>query len=60
VPTKTALSLPLLKWTGERKYNEQLEGREKDMEMAQQLLSQTKQTELGEKKSFNLSPIKSE
>jgi len=32
VPTKTALSLPLLSWTGERKYDERLEGREKDRE----------------------------
>ena len=30
VPTKTALSLPLLSWTGERKYDERLEGRDKD------------------------------
>jgi len=26
VPTKTALSLPLLSWTGERKCDERLEG----------------------------------
>ena len=26
VPTKSALSLPLLSWTGERKYNERLVG----------------------------------
>jgi len=32
VPTKTALSLPLLSWTGERKYVERLEGRDKDRE----------------------------
>jgi len=32
VPTKTALSLPLLSWTGERKYDEKLEGRDKDRE----------------------------
>jgi len=30
VPIKTALSLPLLSWTGERKYGERLEGRDKD------------------------------
>jgi len=27
VPTKTTLSLPLLSWTGEKKYDERLEGR---------------------------------
>jgi len=32
VLTKTALSLPLLSWTGERKYDERLEGRDKDRE----------------------------
>jgi len=32
VPTKTALSLPLLNWTGERKYDERLEGRDKGRE----------------------------
>ena len=32
VPTKTALSLPLLSWTGERKYDERLEGQDKDRE----------------------------
>ena len=30
VPTKAALSFPLLSWTGERKYNERLVGRDKD------------------------------
>jgi len=30
VPTKTALLLPLLNWTGERKYDERLEGQDKD------------------------------
>jgi len=30
VPTKTALSLLLLNWTGERKYDERLEGRDKE------------------------------
>jgi len=30
VPTKTALSLALLSWTGERKYDERLEGRDED------------------------------
>ena len=32
VPTKTALSLPLLRWTGERKNDERLESRDKDRE----------------------------
>jgi len=32
VPIKMALSLPLLSWTGERKYDERLEGRHKDRE----------------------------
>jgi len=32
VPIKTALPLPLLSWTGERKYDERLEGRDKDRE----------------------------
>jgi len=32
VPTKTTLSLPLLSWTGERKYDERLKGRDKDRE----------------------------
>ena len=30
VPTKAVLSLPLLSWTGERKYNKELVGRDKD------------------------------
>ena len=49
VPTKAALSItPLLNWTGERKYNERLVGRDKDREITQQVPSQTKQTRLGE------------
>jgi len=32
VPTKTPLSLPLLNWTGEREYDDRLEGRDKDRE----------------------------
>jgi len=32
VPTKTALSLPHLSWTGERKYDKRLEGQDKDRE----------------------------
>jgi len=60
VPTKTALSLPLLSWTRERKYGERLEGRDKDRERSLASLSRTNQTELGEKREFNSSPIKSE
>ena len=44
VPTKAALSLPLLNSTGERKYNERLMGRDKDREIPWQLLSRAKQT----------------
>jgi len=32
VPTKTALSLPLLYWTGERRQDERLVGQDKDRE----------------------------
>jgi len=32
VPTKTALSLHLLSWAGERKYDERLVGQDKDRE----------------------------
>jgi len=32
VPTKTSLSVPHLIWTGERKYDERLKGRDKDRE----------------------------
>ena len=49
VPTKAALSLPLLSWTGERKYNERLVGQDKDKEITQQLPSWAKQTQIGEK-----------
>jgi len=46
-PTKAALSLPLLIWTGETKHNERPMGREKDREITQQLPPQAKQTQLG-------------
>ena len=49
VHTKAALSLTLLSWTGERKYNEGLMGRDKDREITQQLLSRARQTRFGEK-----------
>jgi len=58
VPTKAALSLLLLSWTRERKYNEKLVGRVKDRDITYQLPSWAKQTELGEK--INLLPIKPE
>jgi len=32
VPTKTAVSLYLLSWTGETKYDERLKGQDKDRE----------------------------
>jgi len=32
VPVEAALSLPLLSWTGERKYDQRLMGRDKDRE----------------------------
>jgi len=32
VPTKAALSFPLLNWTGERKYDKRLMDRDKDRE----------------------------
>jgi len=32
VPTKDVLSLPLLNWTGERKYDEKFMGQDKDRE----------------------------
>ena len=57
MPTKAALSLPFLSWTGERKYNERFMTRDKDREITQQLPSRTKQTRLGEI-NFNLLPIK--
>jgi len=46
VPTKAALSL--LNWTGEKKYNKRLMGRDKDRGITHQLPSQAKQTQLGE------------
>jgi len=61
VPTKATPSLHLLSWTGERKYDERLKGRDKDQgEITHHRPSWTKQTELGEKKEFSLSPTKSE
>jgi len=56
VPTKTALSLPLLSWTGERKHDEKLKGRDKTGRDHSPITV----TELGEKSEFNSSPIKTE
>jgi len=61
VPTKAALLLPLLSWTGER--GNTMKGSRVETRQGQithQLLSRTNQTELGEKREFNSSPIKSE
>jgi len=57
---KTALSLPLLSWTGERKYDERLEGRDKDRERSlTNYCHGQNRLNLGRKK-FNLSSIRSE
>jgi len=48
VPTKATLSLPLLNWTGERKYNERLVGRVKDRGSALSSYHQGQNTWLGE------------
>jgi len=42
VPTKAVPSLPLLSWTGERKYNERLVGRDKHREITHQSQSWAK------------------
>jgi len=61
VPTKTALSLPLLSRTRERKYDERLEHRDKDRErsLTNYRYGQNR-LNLGRKGKLNLSPIKSE
>jgi len=48
VPTKAALSLPLLSWSGEIKYNERLVGQNKDRDITQQLPYRAKQNGLRE------------
>ena len=59
VLTTTALSLPLLSWTGERKYDERLMGRDKDRERSlTNYCHRQNRLNLGRKRS--LSPIKSE
>jgi len=61
VSTKTSLSLPLLKWTGERKYDERLEVRDKDKERSlTDYCHGQNRLNLGTKGKFNLSQIKPE
>jgi len=60
VPTKAALSLPLLTWTGERKYDERLEDRDKDRQRSLTNCRHGQNRLNLERKMFNLSPIKSE
>jgi len=59
-PPKTTLSLPHLSWTGERKYDERLEGRDKDSERSLTNYCHGQNRQLGEKREFNPSPIKSD
>jgi len=42
VPAKAALSLPLLHWTGEKKYDERFVGQDKHRKITQQSPSQAK------------------
>jgi len=59
VSTKTALSLPLLSWTGERKHYERLKGRDKERERSlTNYRHGQNRLNLGRKGKFNLSPIK--
>jgi len=52
---------PLLSWTGKRKYDERLEGRDKDRERSlTNYCHRQNRLNLGRKGKFNLSPIKSE
>jgi len=62
VPTKIALSLPLLDWTGERKYDKRPKGCSKDRERSLTNYCHRQNTlDLGRKKrKFYLSQIKSE
>jgi len=60
VPIKAALSLFLLSWIGERKY-ERLEGRDKDRKRSlTNYCHRQNRLNAGRRKKFNLSPIKSE
>jgi len=61
VPTKTSLSLPFLSWTGEWKYGERLESRDKDrVRSLTNYHHGQNRLDLGRKGKLNLSPIKSE
>jgi len=52
---------PLLSWTGERKYDEGLVDRDKDRERSlTNYCHGQNRLNLGRKREFNLSPIKSE
>ena len=59
VPTKAALSLPLLSGTGERKYDERLKGRDQGREQSLTNYSHG-QNRLNLGRKGSLSPIKSE
>jgi len=61
VPTKTVLSLPLLSWTGEKKYDERLESGDKDRErsLTNNCHGQNR-LNVGRKREYNSSPNKSE
>jgi len=60
VPTKVTLSLPFLSWTGEKKYDERLVGRDEDREISlTNYHHRQNKLDFGKKK-FNLSPTKSE
>jgi len=59
VPTKTTLSLPVLSWTGKRKYDERLQGRDKDRERAlTNYCHGQNRLNLGRKGKFNSLPIR--
>jgi len=45
--TKATLSVPLLSWTGEKKYGGRLLGQDQDRGITHQLLSEAEQTHLG-------------
>jgi len=58
-PTKAFLLVPLLSWTGEKKYDERLVGRDEGRERSlTNYCHGQKRLNLGKK--FNLSPIESE
>jgi len=58
VPTKTALALPLLSWAGERRYDERLQGRDKDRERSlTSYCHGQNRLNLGRRGKFNLQDI---